>query len=142
MDKNGFNGIEERLQKLEQCLVKLKKYQELHLTALKDNDEKLDIILYNFQIAIQCCIDIANKIISENRFEKPKDFYGSIKIIGNNEIIPSDFADQLAPITGFRNILVHEYTGIDWDQVQTHMKNLNKFEQFIEFIKDYLKTKS
>lgn len=142
MDKNGFNGIEERLQKLGKCLFKLKKYQDLQLTTLKEDDEKLDIILHNFQIAIQCCIDIANKIISENRFEKPKDFFDSINIIGKNKIIPSSFTDQFAPLTGFRNILVHEYLGIDWNQVQTHLNSLNQFEQFIAFIKDYLKTKS
>ena len=33
------------------------------------------------------------------------------------EVLPADFARQIAPLAGFRNVLIHENLGIDWDQV-------------------------
>ncbi len=38
-----------------------------------------------------------------------------------------DFAQKFAPIAGFRNILIHEYLDIDWDEVY---KNLQKIDQW------------
>lgn len=38
------------------------------------------------------------------------------------------FAQKFAPIAGFRNILIHEYLDIDWDEVY---KNLQKMDQIL-----------
>ncbi len=72
-----------------------------------------DIVERNLEVAAQACIDIANRIISMEQMEKPRDAYGAIGMLGKVDVIPSELAQRLAPIAGFRNILVHEYLEID-----------------------------
>jgi uncharacterized protein YutE (UPF0331/DUF86 family) len=47
--------------------------------------------------------------------EKPRDAYGAIEMLGKVGVLPRELAEGLAPIAGFRNILVHEYPEIDWN---------------------------
>lgn len=64
------------------------------------------------EIAAQCCIDIAGRIISLEQAEKPKDYKEAIMRLGELRVIPMRFAQKFAPIAGFRNILVYNYLEI------------------------------
>ena len=48
---------------------------------------------------------------------KPADYYEAILMMGELAVLPAEFSRQIAPLAGFRNILIHEYLGIDWDHV-------------------------
>lgn len=76
-----------------------------------------DIVERNLEVAAQCCIDIANRIISIEEALKPADYYQSFLRLGEIGVLPMDFARRFAPIAGFRNVLVHEYPAIDWNEV-------------------------
>jgi uncharacterized protein YutE (UPF0331/DUF86 family) len=51
------------------------------------------------------------------QLEKPRDAYGAIEMLGKVGVLPRELAERLAPIAGFRNILVHEYLEINWNKV-------------------------
>jgi uncharacterized protein YutE (UPF0331/DUF86 family) len=52
-------------------------------------------------------------------------------ILGRNQILPYDFAEKLAKMVGFRNLLIHEYVGVDLERVHTFLKDdLNDFNRF------------
>lgn len=72
-----------------------------------------DIVERNFEVAAQCCIDISNRIISLENALRPSDSYESLLRMGEIGVLPIDFARHLAPLAGFRNILVHEYLDLD-----------------------------
>jgi uncharacterized protein YutE (UPF0331/DUF86 family) len=102
-------------------------------------DEYLqDIVERNLEVAIQSCIDIANRIISLDGLEKPRDYYGSIIRLGEENILPYDFAQNFAPVAGFRNILIHEYLEINWDEVYHNLKQIEQFYEFIAYIEKWL----
>lgn len=46
---------------------------------------------------------------------------------------------MLAPIAGFRNILVHEYLAVDWDEVYENLQQLGDLHQFAEHIREWLR---
>jgi uncharacterized protein YutE (UPF0331/DUF86 family) len=98
-----------------------------------------DIVERNLQVAAQSVIDIANRIISIERLEKPRDYYQAILRLGAAKVIPLDFAQNLAPIAGFRNILVHDYLDIDWDEVYRNLNRLNELSQYMKHITIWLK---
>lgn len=89
-----------------------------------------DIVERNLEIAAQCCIDIRHRVISLQDARKPVDYYEAISLMGELRVLPPDFARSLAPIAGFRNILVHEYLSVDWDYVYDHLQNLDDLERF------------
>ncbi len=98
-----------------------------------------DIIERNLEVAAQAAIDIANRIISLEGLEKPRDYYEAIMRLGEAEVIPLDFAQKLAPIAGFRNILVHDYMDINWDEVYNNLHQLHDLSQFMSHVKKWLK---
>jgi uncharacterized protein YutE (UPF0331/DUF86 family) len=98
-----------------------------------------DIVERNLEIAAQCCIDIGNRIISLEGAAKPRDYYESILRMSELGVLPADFAERLAPIAGFRNILIHEYLAVDWDEVYKNLQRLDDLYQFAEYVRTWLK---
>lgn len=134
-----FNGIERRLDELSERLARLEPLRE-KARAEFDGDAYLrDIVERNLEVAAQCCIDISNRIISLEKAQKPDDYYGAILLMGELGVLPPDFARQLAPIAGFRNILVHQYLSVNWDEVYRHLQHLDDLARFAELIRDWLR---
>ncbi len=44
--------------------------------------------------------------------------------MGALRVLPPDFARHLAFLAGFRNILVYEYLGVNWDEVFMNLQNI------------------
>ena len=127
-----MDELNERLQRL--APLKDKALAEFHQDAyLRDIAER------NLEIAAQCCIDIGNRIISLEGAPKPRDYYESILRLGELGVLPADFAERLAPIAGFRNILVHEYLTVNWDEVYGNLQRLDDLYQFAEYVRNWLR---
>jgi uncharacterized protein YutE (UPF0331/DUF86 family) len=105
-----------------------------------DQDTYLrDIVERNLEIAAQCCIDISHRIISLEGARKPVDYYDAILRMGELGVLPTEFARHLAPLAGFRNILVHEYLSVDWDEVYRVLQRLEDLERFAELARHWLR---
>ncbi len=92
-----------------------------------------------FQLAVECVIDIGEILISNLQLRKPEDARDVMDILGEKGIIPDEFAYRFGPITGFRNILVHNYVKIDLELVYKFLtENLEDFNQFARYISQYL----
>ena len=98
-----------------------------------------DIIERNLEVSAQSVIDIANRIISIEGLEKPLDYYDAIMRLGEAGILSSKFAKKLAPIAGFRNILVHDYLDINWDEVYINLHRLQDISKFMMQVKNWMK---
>ena len=134
-----FSGIERRLDELSDRLARL---QPLKSRARSDFDEDQylrDIVERNLEIAAQCCLDICHRIISLEGARKPVDYYGAILRMGELSVLPPEFAQHLAPLAGFRNILVHEYLVVDWDEVYRALQQSHDLERFAELVRHWLK---
>lgn len=107
-----------------------------------DKDPYLrDIVERNLEVAAQCCIDICHRIISLENAKKPNDYYDAILRMSELGVLDSDFARSFAPIAGFRNVLVHAYVGIDWDEVFDNLQEIDTLVQFAESIRRWVQTK-
>lgn len=100
-----------------------------------------DIVERNLEIIAQCCIDICHRIISITGVQKPADGREAILRMSALGVLPDDFARALAPISGFRNILTHEYLEIDWDEVYRNMQHLDELLQFARYIRSWMQSK-
>jgi uncharacterized protein YutE (UPF0331/DUF86 family) len=93
----------------------------------------------NLEVAAQCCLDICHRIISIEKALKPGDYHEAFLRMSELGVLPPDFTWKLAPIAGFRNILVHEYIGVDWNEVYSNLQKTSDLVEFAEYIREWLK---
>jgi len=134
-----FTGIERRLDELSERLARLQPLRDKRRTEFDQDPYLRDIVERNLEIATQCCIDISHRIISLENVRKPVDYYDAILRMGELGVLPLEFARHLAPLAGFRNILVHEYLSVDWDHVYRNLQHLEDLERFASFIRGWLR---
>jgi uncharacterized protein YutE (UPF0331/DUF86 family) len=133
-----FNGIERRLDELSERLARLAPLRDRPRTDFSSDAYLRDIVARNLEVAAQCCIDICHRIIAIEGVQKPRDDREAILRMGELGVLPPDFAGQLAPIAGFRNILIHQYLALDWDEVYDNLRKLDDLSRFAALVRAWL----
>lgn len=106
---------------------------------LKDK-HKIASVKYNFVIAIETAIDIANHIISKNRLRSPEDYGDTFKVLKEGGILDEEFATKLVNMARFRNRLVHLYWDVDNALlIEVLKENISDFEKYLKQTGDFLK---
>lgn len=121
---------------IERCLRQIRLYYELPAELpFAEDYMKQDAIAINMQRACEQAIDLANHTIKTRKLGLPKESRDSFRLLAENRIIPADLAAKLGNMVGFRNILVHEYQGLDLqlmvDVIENHLDDLLDFTNFI-----------
>ncbi len=138
------------IDKITQKFVQLEEYIDILKSISKKplNDFLKDKILvgsakYYLQVSIEICLDVANHIISSERYRPPKDYADSFKVIEEEKIIASELGTQLRQMVKFRNRLVHLYGDIDdayvYRFISDGLKDLEDFKKLI--MKKYTQVK-
>jgi len=88
------------------------------------------------QLIVENMVDINSIIIAQMNHTPPKDYYSSFEIVGQLGVIPKEFAKELAPCTGMRNRLVHEYDKIEdrivFESIRLLIKLANSYIGYIK----------
>lgn len=91
------------------------------------------------QLIVECATDINNMILKKIKRNPSKDYFNSFIDLAEAEVIDMDFALKIAPSTGLRNILVHEYQEINDAIVYNSIQHVsNYYLLYIRKISEYL----
>lgn len=132
--------IEGLLEKLREYVSQLNELKKLSKDELIKHFANINSAKYLFQIAIECCLDISNHIISSEGFRSPADYKDIFKVLNENKIIPDKFLDTTISMAKFRNRLVHLYWEVDANKVYDFLQNnLEYFDEFVKYILDFMK---
>ena len=127
------------MDELNERLARLEPLKDKSRADFDEDPYLRDIVERNLEVTAQCCIDICHRIISLKRARKPNDYYDAILRMSELGVLDPDFARSFAPIAGFRNILVHEYLGINWDEVFDNLQRLDALVEFAESIRLWIR---
>ncbi len=131
--------IESKLEMLEEYVAILKGYQDHDVEDLMRDHTLRGAVERYIEVALECMIDIGEMIISKEKLKRPDTYRDVFLLLGEHGILPDDFAKDLAPAAGFRNVLVHMYAKIDIDRLYYYLENnLEDIERFGEYIARYL----
>lgn len=125
--------IVNKLIKMEKYINELEKYKPQTYNKYKNKQLKRYAVERLIQLIIDLALDINNILIKKADKYPAQDYYSSFLELIDLEILPEEFAKDIAPSTGIRNRLVHEYEKID-DRIV--FQNLDKL---IDYYLDYIK---
>jgi uncharacterized protein YutE (UPF0331/DUF86 family) len=98
------------------------------------------IVERTLQMMIETCVDIANHIVSDRGMRTPTSYSDTFKVLLENGIIDRKLFDIMEKMAKFRNVVVHQYEGVDAEIVVIILKkHLIDFERFREAILAHLK---
>lgn len=94
---------------------------------------------YYLQVAVECCIDVANHIIARHDWRSPRSYADSFAVLAEHQVLPAEFLVTARKMVGMRNRLVHLYWEVDDETVwETLQNNLDDFDRFKAAVYVYL----
>lgn len=134
--------IYSKLEDLKKYVQFLKSYQSHRKEELRENYTLRGAVERYLQLALECTLDVGEMIISKEGFRKPERYREVIEILGEEGILPREFAERFSPSMGFRNILVHRYAEVDLDELYRHLQDdLKDFDTFAKCVAKYVEGK-
>lgn len=131
--------VKKKLSEVENYILTLERLRIYSITELQKNREKLWSVEHGLQLTIQLVIDSGNHILAAVGEQEVEDYVDVIDKLGERGIIPSEFAQTIRGMAGFRNILIHEYATVDIKKVYHVLHNqLDDFRKFAKYIDAYL----
>jgi len=128
-----------KIRNIQQYLDEIRHILSLNAKDIIDNIEKLKTLERNFQLIVDEALDINIHFIKNLDLKSPDDFQSTFKILGENSILPNDFAQKIAPVVAVRNRLVHRYEVLDKQLfVENFQKHYTDFEKYMKSVDDYL----
>lgn len=128
------------LESLREHVNLLRSVQSETLSGLTSDLLRYNGVIHLLQLCIEHVTDIGAHILAGSGLEMPDEYREIILKLGQHSIIPREFAERIAPMAGFRNIVVHRYLTVDPAQVYAYLKHgLDDFERFILYIYEYLR---
>lgn len=124
---------------LEHSLDRLRQYKDFSLCRLEKDEDAQDIILHNLQVAIQCCVDMASHVVSDERWEIPTSMPDCFRVLASHRVIPHPLAERFKELAKFRNEIVHEYAHLQLGKVRTALKGLRDFDLFRKHVAKFAK---
>ncbi len=94
-----------------------------------------DAYILNLQRGIQACIDLANIVIKEHKWEMPGTYRESFQILSDHGLLDAGLCKKMQKMCGFRNIAIHDYRKIDVEILKNILTNdLRDLERFYQVI--------
>lgn len=114
-----------RLRRLERALARLRRIAALPLDRYLADEDSQALAERHLQVAAQCLLDVGNHIIAEEALGSPEDVKGILDCLRAAGILSADLHARVKGLGGLRNILVHDYLGVDHRRVHALLGRLD-----------------
>jgi len=129
---SNFEIIEQRISLVRKYLDSLEAYKGYTREQIESDTmirASLERILY---LAVQASIDLAEEVIAFKKLRKPASYSEAFDIIAGANFISRDLTERMIKMTGFRNVIAHDYVELDYDKVYDVLHN--RLSDIAEFL--------
>ena len=102
-----------KAESLEKHLSLIRSRNRISLEEFLSDDIQQDALLFQLQLAIQTCIDVAAHIVSDEGLGAPGSSSEIFYLLMDADIIDMRMAERMIGAVGFRNLIAHEYGRLD-----------------------------
>lgn len=132
-------SVENKLFRLKEIIRIL---EEIRLSPKKKflDDYQLNSAgMFNLMIGITIILDIGQHLLARYTGKTAHEYKEVIKFLGEEKIVPSEFAEENIEMAKFRNLLVHEYDKIDDAQVYDFIQKApDIFRSFAKYFVEFM----
>ncbi len=137
MGGTAYNKIVAKLQALDEYLDYLRDLQKVNRKSFLSDYHQFGLAEHYLHLSIEVVLDVAKLVIITYAFPRPEENRDVLRVLREKRAISQGLYDQMASISGFRNILIHEYEKVDKERVYEYLQQ--DIVQFIEFRKQILR---
>jgi len=124
---------------MREAVLVLKELGGIREQAFQKDKHKQGSAKYNFIVAIEAAIDLANHLISRKGFRAPEDYADTFRVLKEAGVIEPSFALELEKMARFRNRLVHRYWDVDVKEVWRILQDkVGDFEEYVTQTGSYI----
>lgn len=89
---------------------------------------------------VSAVIDIASRLISLEGFRRPETYADYFLVLEEEGIIPKKLKTDLQEMAAFRNLLVHQYSQVDFEKLREIVEeDLQDTEKFVQNIQEWFR---
>lgn len=111
-----------RLHKLDECVVRLKEQQAISLEDYRTNLLVQGSVERCFQVAIECCTDIASHVLVGYGLKRPASRRDVFNVLADAGYLDRDYAGIKARMVQLRNRLVHLYWDVEPERMHQYLR--------------------
>ena len=127
--------IENKISAVRNYLKILGRYKKYTQKEIENNLDLKGAVERYLYLAVQATIDLAEAVIAYKKLRKPSTLSESFYILKEENIISDKLSEKLVKMTGFRNVIAHDYDRLDYSIVFDVLKNkLKDVEDFLKKI--------
>jgi len=135
--------VKRKLQKLAGYLKELETLQDVTLEEYLNDFRHKRVAERLVQLIVDIAVDINTHVVVDADNPPPDDAYSSFIEAAKIGIISLELAKRLAPSTGERNVIVHEYEEInDIIVYESISESLDLYWEYLAFVFEYTKKAS
>jgi len=124
--------LRRKLAELAEYVSQVSEYRDLTVERYRADWKTQRIVERTLQMAIEACLDVASHVIADRGLRAPSTYAETFEILVETGLMSSDLGHAMVEMTGFRNVIVHEYARIDADTVirilREHLGDFSRFE--------------
>lgn len=124
--------LRRKLAELAEYVTQVSEYRDLTVERYRGDWKTQRIVERTLQMAIESCLDIASHVLADRSLRAPSTYGETFEILVQAGLMSPDLGRTMVDMTGFRNVVVHEYTRVDPEAVirilRRHLEDFRRFE--------------
>jgi uncharacterized protein YutE (UPF0331/DUF86 family) len=124
--------LRRKLSELSEYVTQVSEYRDLTVDLYRADWKTQRIVERTLQMAIETCLDIASHVLADRGLRAPTTYAETFEVLMQAGLMSPGLGRVMVEMTGFRNVVVHEYTRIDAEVVirilRERLEDLRRFE--------------
>ena len=123
--------VRRKLTELSEYVSQVSEYRDVTVEQYRADWKIQRIVERTLQMAIEACVDIASHMVADRGLRAPATYADTFDILVHSGLLSPDLGEAMVKMTGFRNVIVHDYAGIDVEVViRVLRERLDDFRRF------------
>ena len=126
------------VERLAQLRTHLDHLEGLRTRVTRPSDLETDLslhndVLFSLLTVAQLVIDVAGELSAQAGLPF-EDYTTAVRNLSRLEGFAAELVDELARLPGFRNVVIHDYVGLDYDVVVGALDRLDPVRHFMRLV--------